>query len=239
VSEDGGKGERARRDIKHEGSVRNHRDCGAWITVQGTGREVMMVTTGSVSPRRADTRRNNERILAAAATSLAGSGGVSFNAIAKAAGVGVGTVYRHFPTPEALVLAVYRQEVQHLDDVVPTLLRDRSPKEAFRVWITDHLARYMVTKRGLAEALRAATSSHEDVTGKAYDAIIGAVATLLAANVEAGTVRADLRPETIVHGLGGLFYLDPRGDWRSQAEELTDLLWHGMSDRCDRSGSSM
>ena len=82
------------------------------------------MTTGSVSPRRADTRRNNERILAAAAVSLAGSGEVSFNAIAKAAGVGVGTVYRHFPTPEALVLAAYRREVQQLVDVVPTLLRE-------------------------------------------------------------------------------------------------------------------
>ena len=191
------------------------------------------MTTGSVSLRRADTRRNNERILVAAAASLAGSGEVSFNAIAKAAGVGVGTVYRHFPTPEALVLAIYRREVQHLVDVVPTLLRDRSPQEAFQVRITDHLARYMMTKRGLAEALRAATSSHEDVAGKAYDAIAGAVSTLLAANVEAGAVRADLRPETVLHGLGGLLYLDPRGDWHSQAEALTDLIWHGMCHRRD------
>lgn len=191
------------------------------------------MTTGSVSPRRADTRRNNERILAAAAASLAGSGEVSFNAIAKAAGVGVGTVYRHFPTPEALVLAVYRREVQHLVDVVPALLRDRPPQEAFRVWITDHLARYMMTKRGLAEALRAATSAHEDVAGKAYEAIAGAVSTLLAANVEAGAVRAGLAPQTVLHGLGGLLYLDPHGDWRGQAEALTDLLWHGMCCRRD------
>jgi AcrR family transcriptional regulator len=194
---------------------------------------VTTVTTGSVSLRRADTRRNNERILVAAAASLARSGEVSFNAIAKAAGVGVGTVYRHFPTPEALILAAYRREVQHLVDVVPTLLRERSPQEAFRVWTTDHLARYMMTKRGLAEALRAAPSSHADVTGKAYDAITGAVATLLAANVEAGTVRADLEPETVQRGLGGLFYLDPHDDWRGQAEALTDLLWHGMCHRRD------
>jgi AcrR family transcriptional regulator len=203
------------------------------LPFNGTSREVTTVTTGSVSPRRADTRRNNERILIAAAESLTGSGELSFNAIAKAAGVGVGTVYRHFPTPEALILAVYRREVQHLVDVVPTLLRDRSPEEAFRVWITDHLARYMMTKRGLAEALRAAPSSHADVTGKAYDAITGAVSILLAANVEAGTVRADLEPETVQRGLGGLFYLDPHDDWRGQAEALTDLLWHGMCHRRD------
>ncbi|GAA5128741.1 TetR/AcrR family transcriptional regulator [Pseudonocardia adelaidensis] len=184
-----------------------------------------------MSPRRADTRRNNERILGAAAASLTCSGELSFNAIAKAAGVGVGTVYRHFPTPEALVLAVYRREVQHLVDLVPTLLRDLSPEEAFRVWTTDHLARYMMTKRGLAEALRAATASHEDVAGKAYEAIAGAVATLLAANVEAGTVRPDLEPETVLRGLSGLLHLDRSGDWRHQAEALTDLLWHGMCHR--------
>jgi AcrR family transcriptional regulator len=197
----------------------------------GTGREVTTMTTGSVSPRRADTRRNNERILVAAAASLTCSGELSFNAIAKAAGVGVGTVYRHFPTQEALVLAVYRREVQHLVDVIPALLRDWSPQEAFRVWTTDHLARYMMTKRGLADALRAATSSHEDVAGKAYEAIAGAVSTLLAANVEAGTVRADLEPETVLRGLAGLLHLDPRGDWRRQAEALTDLLWRGMCPR--------
>jgi AcrR family transcriptional regulator len=198
----------------------------------GTGQEVTTVTTGSVSPRRADTRRNNERILVAAAASLAESGELSFNAIAKAACVGVGTVYRHFPTPEALVLAVYRREVQHLVDVVPTLLRDESPQDAFRVWTTDHLARYMMTKRGLAEALRAATSS-EDIAGKAYEAIAGAVSTLLAANAEAGTIRADLEPETVLRGLSGLLHLDPHGDWRRQAEALTDLLWHGMCHRRD------
>jgi AcrR family transcriptional regulator len=187
------------------------------------------VTTGSVSPRRADTRRNNERILVAAAASLAGSGGISFNAIAKAAGVGVGTVYRHFPTQEALVLAVYRREVQHMVEVVPTLLREKSPQEAFRVWTTDHLARYMMTKRGLVDALSSATSSHEDVARKAYEAMAGAVATLLAANVEAGTVRPDLDPQTVLRGLAGLFHLDPHGDWRGQAEALTDLLWHGMA----------
>src|ERR671931_368570 len=99
------------------------------------------MSTGSVSPRRADTRRNHERILTAALESLTTSGEVSFNAIAKKAKVGVGTVYRHFPTPEALILAVYQREVRHLVDVVPTLLETNTPERAFRAW-TGHLARY-------------------------------------------------------------------------------------------------
>jgi AcrR family transcriptional regulator len=185
------------------------------------------MTTGAVSPRRADTRRNHERILAAAAESLARSGEVSFNAVAKRAEVGVGTVYRHFPTPEALILAVYQREVRHLVDVVPSLLEAHPPDWAFRIWTTDHLARYMMTKRGLANALRGVAVS--ELPANAQQAMVGAVATLLRANVEAGTVRADLDPETVLRGLGGLFYLDPNGDWRSQTESLTDLLWRGMS----------
>ena len=186
------------------------------------------MVSGSVSPRRADTRRNHERILAVAADSLAVSGEVSFNAIAKKAEIGVGTVYRHFPTPEALILAVYQREVRHLVDVVPSLLDRYPPEEAFRRWTTDHLAQYMMTKRGLADALRAATASRGVLPADAYRAMTGAVAGLLRANVAAGTVRADLDPETVLRGLGGLLYLDPAEDWRKQTEQLTDLLWQGM-----------
>jgi hypothetical protein len=85
----------------------------------------------------------------------------------------------------------------------------------------------MMTKRGLANALRGVAVS--ELPANAQQAMVGAVATLLRANVEAGTVRADLDPETVLRGLGGLFYLDPNGDWRSQTESLTDLLWRGMS----------
>jgi AcrR family transcriptional regulator len=185
------------------------------------------MTTGSVSPRRADTRRNHERILAAALSALTTSGEVSFNAIAKAAEVGVGTVYRHFPTPEALVLAVYQREVQHLVDVVPTLLETQPPEQAFRTW-TGYLARYMMTKRGLAKALRAATTSHEELFANAFDTMLGAVSTLLAANVAAGSIRADVDPLVVLRALSGLLYLSPSGDWQSQTESLTDLLWTGM-----------
>ncbi|HEV7792414.1 MAG TPA: TetR/AcrR family transcriptional regulator [Pseudonocardia sp.] len=192
------------------------------------------MTTGSVSPRRADTRRNHERILTVAAESLTRSGEISFNAIAKQADVGVGTVYRHFPTPEALILAVYQREVRHLVDVVPRLLEIHTPEQAFRIWTTDHLARYMMTKRGLADALRAATASHGELPVSAQQAMVGAVATLLRANAEAGAVRADLDPQTVLRGLAGLLYLDPTGDWRTQTASLTDLLWRGMhtDNRC-------
>ncbi|MTD58363.1 TetR/AcrR family transcriptional regulator [Amycolatopsis pithecellobii] len=185
------------------------------------------MTTGSVSPRRADTRRNHERILIVAAEELTTSGEVSFNAIAKKAKVGVGTVYRHFPTAEALILAVYKREVRQLVDVAQSLLTTHTPAAAFRVWVTEHLARAMMTKRGLAKAFGVATANRE-LPSSAYDAMVGAVATLLEANVEAGTVRAGVAPATVMRGLGGLFYLDPNDDWRAQSADLADLLWRGM-----------
>jgi AcrR family transcriptional regulator len=185
------------------------------------------MATGAVNPRRADTRRNHERILAAALESLTTTGEVSFNAIAKQAEVGVGTVYRHFPTPEALVLAVYRREVQHLVDVVPSLLETHPPEQAFRAW-TGHLARYMMTKRGLAGALRTATTSHEELFANAYEAMLSAVSTLLEANVRAGSVRAGVDPRTVLRALSGLLHLSPAEDWQNQTEELTDLLWKGL-----------
>jgi AcrR family transcriptional regulator len=187
------------------------------------------MTTGSVSPRRADTRRNHERILVAAAASLAETGEVSFNAIAKQAEVGVGTVYRHFPTPETLILAVYRREVRQIVDIVPVLLGKYAPDEAFRVWVTDHLAHYMMTKKGLADALRRATASRGELPANAYEAMVGAVAEMLEANVAAGTVRPDLSPLVVLRGLAGLLLLDPNGDWRSEAVSLADLTWHGMA----------
>ncbi len=186
------------------------------------------MTTGSVSPRRADTRRNHERILAVATESLSRSAELSFNAIARQAEVGVGTVYRHFPTPEALILAVYQREVRHLADVVPRLLAAHPPEAAFRIWTTDHLAHYMMTKRGLADALRVEAPARRELTASAYDAIVAAVQTLLKANADAGTVRDDLNPETVLLGLTGLLYLSPGQGWRAQASELIDLLWCGM-----------
>jgi len=185
------------------------------------------MTTGAVNPRRADTRRNHERIVAAAAESLAASGEVSFNAIAKRAGVGVGTVYRHFPAPAELILAVYQREVRHLVDVVPALLDSHSPEQAFRIWTTEHLAHYMMTKRGLADALREASSA-QALPASGFASVIDAIDTLLRANIAAGTVRPDLDPETLMRGLGGMFFLDPSGDWKNEAAKLTDLLWRGM-----------
>ncbi|MBB4685938.1 TetR/AcrR family transcriptional regulator [Amycolatopsis jiangsuensis] len=183
-----------------------------------------------VSPRRADTRRNHERILVAAAESLKRTGALSYNAIAKRAEIGVGTVYRHFPTPEDLILAVYDREVRHLVEVVPALLERHSPEDAFRAWVVDHLAHYMMTKRGLSTALQAIPGALPK-----YVSMLDALESLRQANVDAGTIRADLTAETLMRGLGGLLYLTEE-NWKAEAEATVDLVWRGMRVRCPRCG---
>ena len=185
------------------------------------------VTRGSIRLRRTDTRRNHARILEAADATLAETGEVSFNAVAKRAAVGVGTVYRHFPTPESLVLAVYEFEVQQLVGVVPTLLEEHPPQDAFRIWVADHLAHYTATKRGLADALRAAASGRE-MHNLAFEDMTDAVAALIQANIEAETVRSDLEPRIVLRGLSALLLIDPNGDRDAQVTGLLDLLWRGM-----------
>src|SRR5262249_28404847 len=121
---------------------------------------------------RADAQQNRQRILEAAREALAASGAASLNSIAKRAGVGPGTLYRHFPNREALVLAVYRYDVQQLADAAPKLLADHPPIEALRLWF-DRLAHYGMIKHGLADVLHAATS--DGLVGDTYEPVIGAI----------------------------------------------------------------
>ncbi|HJY94257.1 MAG TPA: TetR/AcrR family transcriptional regulator, partial [Streptosporangiaceae bacterium] len=104
-----------------------------------------------VETLRSDAQQNRSRILEVALEALTASPGTSLNSIAKGAGVGAGTLYRHFPTREALVLEVYRYEVQQVVDAAPRLLASRPPLDALREWL-DCLAHYGMTKAGLGSA---------------------------------------------------------------------------------------
>ena len=113
--------------------------------------------TEPIELKRSDARRNRDAILAAALEALTESPDASLNAIAKRAGVANATLYRHFPNREDLVLATYEREVQGLVDAADSLLRKQAPIDALHSWI-ERLARYAVTKHGLADALRKATT---------------------------------------------------------------------------------
>jgi AcrR family transcriptional regulator len=182
-------------------------------------------------PVRADARRNRERLLEAAVRAFASDGAdVTLEAIAKTAGVGIGTLYRHFPTRDALVEAAYRQELAHLCDAVPDLLRSLPADEATRAWM-DRFIDYMTTKRYMAGALQAVIASGGDPYAESRARLIAAITTLLAAGISAGTLRADVEPNDVLLALSGVSLAAGAPDQREQAGRLLNLLVDGLRHR--------
>ena len=184
------------------------------------------MTTKTAEPLRSNARQNRQRILEVAHDALTASSSASLNSIAKRAGVGIATVYRHFPSREALVLAVYRYEVQQVVDAAPRLLETRAPLDALREWMA-RLAQYGMTKRGLGEAL-VACSARDGLVSETYGRIIDAIALLLDACERDGSIRAGLDPDDVLLAMNGLFRMDPNGDWQAQTGRLIDLLVYGL-----------
>jgi AcrR family transcriptional regulator len=175
---------------------------------------------------RADAQRNRDRLLDTAARAFAATGPeVPLETIAKDAGVGIGTLYRHFPTRDALIEAVYRNELARLCDAAPELLRQQPADAALRAWM-DRYVGYMATKRGLADALRALVGAGAFAESRAR--LCAALDTLLTAGAEAGTVRADVAAEDVLASLSGLTLVATEA---AQAERLLDLLMDGLRAR--------
>ncbi|MFF9819598.1 TetR/AcrR family transcriptional regulator [Streptomyces sp. NPDC014006] len=148
--------------------------------------------TSKPSALRADARRNRERILEAAVRAFSEKGpDVAIDTIAKAAGVGSATLYRHFPTREALVEAAYRNELAGVCDRAAKLLADNAPDRAIRLWMDDFID-YVAAKQGMADALRAAVASGADPFAETLDKLGTAISTLLHAGADAGLLRADI-----------------------------------------------
>ena len=179
------------------------------------------------TPLRSDAQRNRERILEVALAELTRSADTPLSAIAKKAGVGQGTFYRNFPNREALLLEIYRHEVQQVADTAARLLETRAPDRALREWM-DRLAQFAMTKVGLAEALRATTLAHGTLTRLGYGAMSSAAALLLAANDEAGTIRSGVAPEDFFLVIAGLWQIDADGDWQPRATRLLDFVMDGL-----------
>ena len=177
--------------------------------------------------RRSDAVHNREAILAAARLALTESADVSLNAVAKRAGVANATLYRHFPTREALILSVYREEVRHLVDAADELLAELDPADALAAWVSA-LAQYAMTKRGLASALQAATSPATEMFPDVYEPIVGALGRMLRAAEDAGVVRPGVRADEVILLLAGLFQIDPDSDWRAQSVRLYQLALVGL-----------
>src|SRR6266849_9983849 len=152
---------------------------------------------------RADAVRNRELVLEAAkAVFNAGGPDASLEAVARRAGVGIGTLYRHFPTREALFEAVYRREVEHLADLAEQLKGEVAPAEALRRWLRSNVE-FVATKKGMSAALALAAHSSSELTAYSFDRLTKAVGVLLDRAAAAGELRAEISPEDLLCALVG------------------------------------
>jgi AcrR family transcriptional regulator len=177
---------------------------------------------------RADAQRNRERLLDAAVRAFSHDGtDVTLDAIAKDAGVGIGTLYRHFPTREALVEAAYRNELARLCDAASDLLEAQVPDQAMRMWM-DRFVDYMTTKRDMADALRAVIASGGNPYSQSRDRLLAAVTALLEAGAAAGTLRTDVEPGDVLTSLSGVSMAAAAPAQRVRAGRILDLLMDGL-----------
>lgn len=180
--------------------------------------------TGAGRAPRADVRRNREKLLAAArAAFTAADTAVPLEAIAREAGVGIGTLYRHFPTREALVEAVYAAELDAVTADAATLLDELAPDAALRAWM-DRYAELVSTKRGMVGSLRTGWAPGRGVTPTTRERLTGAIAAFLAAGARAGTLREDVDPDDVVTLLLGVFLSTAAGDRPERTRHLLDLV---------------
>jgi AcrR family transcriptional regulator len=176
---------------------------------------------------RADALRNRERILAVAKQAFTRSGAnASLDDIAKEAGVGPGTLYRHFPTRDELLEAVYRTEVEKLAAAERKFAETMPPLKALRAWMLLFLD-YIGTKKIIAPALSASVGAPSKVVEASYAPIHGAMKELVRRGTKSGELRKDVDPIDLLRALVGVAYLDVSPDWQESAKRLVDILIAG------------
>jgi AcrR family transcriptional regulator len=175
---------------------------------------------------RRDAQRNRQRIIDAATRALTTGGAdpVKIETIAHEAGVGVGTLYRNFPSREALVEEVYRSELTRLCAMATQLVADRSPADAMREWMRRYQD-FVATKHGMAEALRAVIASGAISSGNTREHLEVAIATILGAGRTDGSLRADIQPADVSASMAGIMLTAADND---QATRMLQLLVDGL-----------
>jgi AcrR family transcriptional regulator len=185
-------------------------------------------TAEIVRKPRADAIRNRERVLEAAKIVFnAGGPEASLEAVAKRAGVGIGTLYRHFPTRESLFEAVYRREVQQLGDLAEALKNDAAPVDALRRWLRSNVE-FVATKKGMSAALALVAHSTPELYAFSFDRLTKAVGALLDRAVAAGEIRADISPEDLLRALIGMCYMRDQPGWQNSVMRLVDVFIDGL-----------
>lgn len=185
------------------------------------------MTTFSDKQPRADARANREKLLEAARFQFAQDGpDASLNEVARRARVGVATLYRHFPTRDSLVAAVYASELEALGASVDEYLATMTPNEALDAWGARFLD-YATTKRGLGAALMA-IRDRGDITVDPRAVLLAAVDKLIAAGREAGTIASDANGEDVLAAFGGIWNLPYDEQFPARAKRLVDLVFGGL-----------
>ena len=177
---------------------------------------------------RADAQRNRDRLVEVAAQMFASDGvDASLEEIAKRAGVGIGTLYRHFPTREHLVEVVYRREVEGLCHAAEDLAREHPADVALELWM-QRFVDYIATKRGLATSLRLLLTTNSTLFSDTSGRVSGAMRGLVEAAAAAGKIRADVDASDVMHALGGIYSAPNTPDWRERSGRLVKLLMDGL-----------
>ena len=179
--------------------------------------------------RRADARRNEQTLLRAAAEVFVASGvDAPVREIAARAGVGMGTIYRHFPTRADLIVAVYRHQIDACADAGPALLAcSDTPLNALAAWI-GLFVDFLVTKHGLAGALRSDDPGYQTLHGEFLERLVPVCGQLLDAANTAGEIRPDVDPYELMHAVGNLC-AGAKGDTRYDARRVVKILISGLA----------
>jgi AcrR family transcriptional regulator len=176
---------------------------------------------------RADAQRNRERVLEAAKEAFTRLGAdASLDDVAKQAGVGAGTLYRHFPTRDALLEAVYRSEVEKLASAEQKFAETLPPMEALRAWMLLFVD-YIATKKIIAPALNNLVGGRSKVFEASYTRIWDAIRALVKRAIKSGDIRKDLDPIDLLRALIGVSNVASSPDWQQSARRLVDILITG------------
>jgi AcrR family transcriptional regulator len=177
---------------------------------------------------RADSQRNREKLLAAAREVFrTGGPEASLEAVARTAGVGIGTLYRHFPTRDALFEAVYRGDVDRLTALAEQLGREAEPVDALRRW-AHVCVDVIATKKGMLATLTLAAEGKQDLYAYSMDRMTSAVRALLGRAVAAGEIRDDITPEDLLRALVGMCHTRDRPGWKETVLRLVDVFVDGL-----------
>ncbi|MGV1791751.1 TetR/AcrR family transcriptional regulator [Rhizobium sp. A37_96] len=179
-------------------------------------------------PLRADARRNRDTLIEVAAQAFASHGtDASLEDIARRADVGIGTLYRHFPSREHLVEAVYRHEVEALCEAAGTLAGELAPDKALEEWMHRFVG-YIATKRGMADSLRILLNSNSKLFADSNGRVPVALAGLIEKAVAAGSIRADVDSTDVLHALSGTYSMPNSPEWHDRSRRLVRLLMDGL-----------